>query len=523
MGWPFSKGVQAARKPSPGAGKKSRATAFGFEASRFGRRLRGWVAERRNINSLLASGGDQLRARARQLCRENPYAANAVEAFVSAAVGTGIKPSPLYLPADKKKAVVQAFLRWTDECDADGLTDFYGLQALAARAMFEAGECFIRFRPRRAIDGLSVPLQLQLLEAEHLPLTHNETLPNGNIVRAGIEFNSIGRRVAYHFLRSHPGDLALNWRGLDKTIVPASEVLHLYRPLRPGQIRGQPGITPGMVRLYLLDQYDDAELDRKRTAAMFVGFVTKKSSDAENPLTGTALDANGEPTGEVGPETTLEMQPGTMQVLNEDEDVKFSAPTEVGGTYEAFQFRSLCAISVAVGLPYHTVSGDLSKANYGSQRGGQVEQRRRMDQFQHMTLIFQMCRPIWQRWMQAAVLVGAIPITPAEWIGRRDEVSAAKWIPPSWPWIDPLKDRQAQALAEDRGWTSRSDIIEAEGYDPEEVDARIKADRDREASMGLNFARPGPATAARPAAPTPHTEDENGFQPVLEEQHVGHR
>lgn len=495
-----------ARKAISQQPRRQKAKAFGFDASRMGRRLRGWVAERRNINSLLASGGDRLRARARQLCRENAYAANAQEAFVTAAVGAGIKPSPLYLPADTKKAVVKAFLHWTDECDADGLTDFYGLQALAARSMFEAGECFIRFRPRRPQDGLSVPLQLQLLEAEHLPLTHNETLPSGNVVRAGIEFNAIGRRVAYHFLRSHPGDVAVNWKGLEKTVVPAHEVLHLYRPLRPGQIRGQPAITPGMIRLYLLDQYDDAELDRKRTAAMFAGFIKKVRREDEPAFNGQEQATND--AGEAEVETTVaELQPGTMQVLLEGEDVTFSQPADVGGSYEAFQFRSLCSISAAVGIPYHIVSGDLSKANYGSQRGGQLEFRRRMDQFQHMTLIFQMCRPIWQRWMQAAVLAGAIPIMPAEWIAQRDEVSAAKWIPPSWPWIDPLKDRQAQALAEDRGWTSRSDSIEAEGYDPEEIDARIAADKQREASLGLSFKDP----AITSATSAKLVEDEQGF------------
>ena len=505
MAWPWSKGPASAGK-APRRGR-AKAQAFGFEASRFGRRLKGWVAERRNINSLLSSGGDQLRARARQLCRENPYAANALEAFASAAVGAGIKPSPLNMDPETKKAVMSAFRWWTDEADADGMTDLYGMQALAARAMFEAGECFIRRRHRRPTDGLSVPLQLQLLEAEMLPLTHNESLPNGNVIRAGIEFNPIGKRVAYHFLRSHPGEASMNWRGMERTRVAASEVLHLYRPIRPGQIRGQPGITPGMVRLYLLDQYDDAELDRKRTAAMFAGFIKKARAEDEPALNGQP--EAGDDVGGASPiETSVaELQPGTMQVLLEGEDVTFSQPADVGGSYEAFQFRSLCAISAAVGLPYHTVSGDLSKANYGSQRGGQVEQRRRMDQFQHMTLIFQMCRPIWEWWLEAAVLVGAVPITPAQWIGQRNLLSAAKHIPPSWPWVDPLKDRQAQALAEDRGWIARSDIIEAEGYDPEEVDARIKADRDREAQLGLTFQN----TAAKAVPPTAAREDEQGF------------
>ena len=39
-------------------------------------------------------------------------------------------------------------------------------------------------------------------------------------------------------------------------------------------MRGVPLITPALVRMFLLDQYDDAELERKRIAAMFAGFIT---------------------------------------------------------------------------------------------------------------------------------------------------------------------------------------------------------------------------------------------------------
>ena len=205
----------ARKKPSPsakpvvrqGAKPRSHLGTTGYEASRIGRRLRGWVAERRTINALLAAGGEQLRARARQLCRENPYASAACESFSAAAVGAGIKPSSLVEDADLKKVVQKAWLRWTDEADADGLTDLYGLQALAARAMFEAGEVFIRFRQRRLSDGLSVPLQIQLYESEMLAYTLNIPAVNGNIIREGIEFDAIGRRVAYHFYRSHPGEV----------------------------------------------------------------------------------------------------------------------------------------------------------------------------------------------------------------------------------------------------------------------------------------------------------------------------
>ncbi|WP_407168604.1 hypothetical protein [Bradyrhizobium sp. ORS 111] len=49
----------------------------------------------------------------------------------------------------------------------------------------------------------------------------------------------------------------------------------------------------------------------------------------------------------------------------------------------------------------------------------------------------------------------------------------------------PLKDRQAEKLAVDSGFKSRSDVIEAEGYDPEETDEQIAADKKREKRLGL--------------------------------------
>lgn len=236
----------------------------GYEGSRFSRRLRGWMPERASINALQARGGEVLRARTRQLVRDNALAASAVETWVGSAVGDGITPSPNLTDKVLKTAIKEAWLLWTDEADADGLTDFYGMQALAARAVFVAGECFVRFRPRRLGDGFSVPIQLQLLEAEQLPLNHNVARTDtSNEIRHGIEFNAIGQRVAYHFLKARPGDGAFTY-GLetgDRVRVPASEVLHIYRPLEGGQIRGQSQLTAAMVRLHLLDSYDDAEAD----------------------------------------------------------------------------------------------------------------------------------------------------------------------------------------------------------------------------------------------------------------------
>jgi lambda family phage portal protein len=190
------------------------ALSTGLEGAQMQRRLVAWRAGGESINSLILQGGELQRARARQLVRTNPYASNAAASFTAHAVGCGIKPSSLVEDGALKDEIQRLWLAWTDEADADGLTDFYGLQAMAARAMFEAGECFLRFRPRRPEDELTIPLQLQMLSSEHLPLGKCETLPNGHEIVFGIELDRIGRRVAYHFHRTHPGDVRQQ-RGTD--------------------------------------------------------------------------------------------------------------------------------------------------------------------------------------------------------------------------------------------------------------------------------------------------------------------
>ena len=448
------------------------------------RRLRGWQPPLENINSLVASGGPRLLARARELVVTNGYAANACEAYAANLIGDGMKPSSLIEDPDLRDRVQRLWLAWTDEADADGLTDFYGLQAMVAREMFVAGECFVRLRPRRAEDDLLVPVQLQLLQSEMLPFEKTEALSGNRRIRCGIEFDAIGRRLAYHFRRRHPGDSTDQGEVVPETVrVPVEDVLHIYRPIDAGQIRGLPHVAPAMVRLFLLDQYDDAELDRKKTAAMFAGFITK--SAPEEPLMGEVEDT-GEGIG------IASLEPGTLQVLLPGEDIRFSSPADVGGGYEAFQYRTLLAISASLGLPYHLVTGDVRQANYSSLRAELVEFRRRVGQLQHGVIAHQLCRPIWQRWLETAVLSGALDLPDIK------QARAVHWIPPRWDWVDPLKDIQAQLLGIDAGLMSRRKAVEATGYDIEEIDRENAADAERAASLGLKYrTSPGETQGAR--------------------------
>ncbi|MCX8016974.1 MAG: phage portal protein, partial [Rhodocyclaceae bacterium] len=115
----------------------------GFEGGLSARRLKGFVASRAHVNTLIQAAGADMTARARYLVRNNGYAANAVECFAANAVGAGIKPSSRIEDEALRAAVHRLWSEWTDEADAEGLTDFYGLQRRAARELFIAGEVFV--------------------------------------------------------------------------------------------------------------------------------------------------------------------------------------------------------------------------------------------------------------------------------------------------------------------------------------------------------------------------------------------
>jgi lambda family phage portal protein len=469
----------------------------GLEAGAASRRLRGFVPARAHINAILQTAGPTALARARWLARNNPYAANAVECFTATAIGTGIVPvMPSAVRPETRSAVKTLWERWVDDADAENRTDLYGLQRRVARELFIAGEAFLRFRPRRPEDGLAVPLKVELLPSEMLPADENRDLGGGAMIRAGIEFDPIAERRAYWFWRRNPTDTSPLAGPQQKVRIPADQVLHIVDPVEAGQIRGLSRFAPAMARLILLDQYDDAELERKKTAAMFSAFITRPPLDA--PFMGEGA-ADGQGVALAG------LQPGTMQILAPGEDIRFADPADVGQSYEAFQYRTLLSIAAALGLPYYAMSGDMVRANYSNTRAAMVEIRRRMEAFQHDVLAHQMCRPIWTEWLRAVRFAEVLTLDPAEWA----MLDPPEWRPPKWEWVDPLKDMQAEALAVAHGFKARSDVIAAQGYDAEEVDRRIAADRARERALGLAFEGSAPIAPAEddePAEDTPPAE-----------------
>ena len=81
---------------------------------------------------------------------------SATALVVANIVGAGIKPQSTHPDRAVRERIQVLWLRWTDHADPGGLADFYGLQAMAVRAMVEGGESFARLRV--VPDASSIPL-----------------------------------------------------------------------------------------------------------------------------------------------------------------------------------------------------------------------------------------------------------------------------------------------------------------------------------------------------------------------------
>ncbi len=482
---------------APGGAPARRASASPYEGATTGRRLGTWSTTRDAVNSVWYQSADQLVARSRDLARKDGWAGKAIDEWVCNAVGNGIKPQSLHPEPATKEKIQNLWSQFVNECDADGLTDFYGFQALAFRSMVEGGECFVRKHIRPMDWGLTVPLQLQLMETEQLPFylaRPTPETPQRNVVRASIEFDQQKRRTAYYFYKEHPGERLFFPNYLDLIRVPADDIMHVFRPMRPGQLRGVPWLANALVRLWELDQYDDAELLRKKFAAMMMAFIIRQNP--EDPFFGNeqdgpqATDAGGQIESNEQGVQVAQLEAGTMMDLEPGEDVKFTG----------------------LGLPYDMLTGDLSQTSYSSIRAGILSFRRLCEQIQYGVFIHQFCRPVWRAFIEAAVLAGELDAR--DYQANRSLYLAVQHHTPKWAWVDPEKDVKAEVLAIRAGLKSRSMSINETGEDEEAVDQQIAKDNERADELELVFDSDPRRTDARGAQKiedvTPEGEADGG-------------
>ncbi|MDF2119543.1 phage portal protein [Roseiarcaceae bacterium H3SJ34-1] len=438
-----------------GLGKRS------LDAAAGGRR---WADDRRlpSATSLQASAAT-VGARAAYFAANNPIGSRIVESLVSNIIGTGIKPRSLVETEVIRTRLHRRWRAWTDAADADGAADLYGLQALLVRDMVVYGEGLAAF-----LAAPSGAPQLRRLHPEQLDRSITRPAGDGGIIHMGIELDRSGRRVAYWIRQSPPGDPF--GFSVAPIRVPAADVVHIFRPLVAGQLRGVSWLAPVLLPAKELDALADAMLVRAKVAALFAGVV---------------VDADGTgalPTDGAGDPSIASLEPGAMINLPPGKSIEFPDMPDQGGAAHLLT-ATMRLIAAGAGVTAEQASGDYSQINYSSARAALIEFRKFIESVQHHVIAFQLLRPVWSRFIRWQVLQGGV--SAATYSADRSAVEAVDWLPPRWDQVDPLKDTQAAVLQIENGLKSRSEFIAERGLDAEDVDRAIAADAARLARLSV--------------------------------------
>jgi len=426
-----------------------------YEGASVSRRTAGWHATGASANAEIGPALAKLRARSRDMVRNNGYASSAIEKLVSNIIGTGIMPRAKTGDDARNKAADALWLDWSAVCDADGQLDFAGLQALAMRTTAEAGECLVLLRNRRPAAGLPIPLQLQILEPDHIDTNKIQRVNNGGVILNGVEFDSMGRRIAYWLFPTHPGDQSLGGGGqfVSKRF-SARNIIHVFRKTRPAQVRGVPWLASIMLRMRDLDEYADAELWRKKVAACFAAFVTRPEGATGSPIGVAKTTTDGVRTDAI--------EPGMIEYLYQGEGVEFGRPPD-SGAYQPYMQTELRGAAAGANVTYEQLTSDLSGVNFSSLRAGMQEFRRWAQAVQAHVVNGGFNRPIWRRAMLLAQVSGTL--------GQGS--IGAEWTAQRWPFIEPLKDAQADILLARSGFESMQQIINRYGHNSDDQLAEL--------------------------------------------------
>lgn len=474
-------------------GYEKRSTGTVYSGAQGGRLTLDWIATILSADQEIRGNLRLLRARGRELARNNPIAKNFLNLLVANVVGhKGIGYRPQVRNNDGKLAaqvndkISKAWAEWCkkENCTVDGKLSLREVLEVAVKAVATDGEIFIR--KVRAFPNNKFRFALQLIDADQCD--HLYSVPPGkgqNEVRLGVEVDSWGRPVAYWINPGHPSDLG---GSLMRQRIPAEEIIHLYDFDRVSQTRGVTWFHAVMMQLRMLDGYIEAELVAARTGAAKMGWIEYTDAAAyEEP--------------DPDKKFTFEANPGTIETL--PPGMKFTAwnPDHPANGFPNFVITILRQIATGLGVSYNALASDLVGVNYSSMRSGLLIERDQWKRDQSW-VIENLCGPVFEDWLTFALLSGALSLDSRD----PEKFKAGKWEPRGWAWVDPLKDVQAAVLAIGARLKSRAQIVSEEGNDIEEIFQEIAEEEELAEELDLDLTLPA---ATKPmGAPADQSEED---------------
>lgn len=450
-----------------------------YAAASTGRLYNDFEASLRSSDSEMRPVISKMRARSRDLSRNNEYVRKYLDLLKSNVVGNGFGlqvkavDSIGKLDMSGNQAVESGFARWgrLSNPTVDGKMTWIDVQKFVIECLARDGEVIaIKHRASRFTDSYA----LEFLEPDQLDEEKNEKLQNGSEIRMGVELDKFKRPVAYHFLSYHPGDYDYSTKlASSKHIrVPADRVIHVFKMLRAGQTRGEPWMVSAIPSLKQMGALREAAIINARIGASKMGFFTSPAGDGFVP---------DELEDQV---PIMSAEPGTFHQLPSGVEFHSFEPQYPSNEFDSFHTAILRGIASALSVSYASLSNDLERTSYSSVRQGALEEREAYKEMQAF-MIDHFVRPVFEGWLESAMEVGSIGLPIRQYDRFRD---ASYFSGRSWSWVDPAKETRAMIDALEAGIVSLQDVAKHYGKDSEDLLSQLAKDKELAAQFGISYA-----------------------------------
>lgn len=433
--------------------------------------------KRRQTQEWSTSGGDAdtdilpdlptLRERSRDLIRNEPIATGAINTKVTNVVGAGLQPhcridrDALGMSEEEadewERNTQREFALWatSQDCSADRQANFYELQGLVFRSTLENGDVF-SLLPMIERTGRAYSLAVNLIEADRV--CNKDFKADTQELAGGIRRDSTGAVTHVQIMLGHPGNLRNSKREWKEIPIFGERtgrrnVLHIFRQLRIGQVRGVPDLAPVIETIKQMGRYTEAEIAAAVISGMFTVFI--ESADGLNPL-----DDNGNSTVEPN-SNQIKMGSGAIVDLAAGETPHFADPKRPNTAFDPFMTAILRQVGTALEIPFELLMLHFT-ASYSASRAA-LEQAWKSFKSRRTWLAARFCQPVYEEWLAEAVELGRV-VAPGYLDGDpaiRAAYAGCDWIGPAKGHIQPLQEINAEKEAVALG-TKTLDEVTAE-------------------------------------------------------------
>lgn len=460
--------------------KKTQSPSFlnerGIAAGQVTRLTSEWLGVTRSINADIRAGLVRIRARARQLVLEDPYAKKYIRMLERNVVGPDgfimrakvmkqIKDEETGKIKFEKEREVNRLIEskwkeWSNKKFATilGNVSFRRACQLIVKCVARDGEIFIAERRDTNKFGYS----LQLIEADYCDENFNSTLSNGNVVVMGVEIDKQRRTQAYWFRKPKPEmEITGGVYSGDRYRVEASQIIHVFVKESPFQLRGLSWFTPMLIRLKMLSAYEEAALIAARIAANQTVVLEKKDQwggggPNKANIAGATEDSSGNIVQPISPGEPW-MAPDGFKIAN----FTPNAPNEKQGEFTSHNLRGIAS---GGDVSFINLANNYSQVNYTSSRTNLLEERDSYEDL-HAWCKEDFLDDISTNWFEMACISGQLP---REWLLDFSKYNRLEFKGRVWPWVDPEKTANTNIKENLNNMKTLEEIYDEKGLDWEE-------------------------------------------------------